>query len=152
MCIRDRISVVKPVDTEKLQIIDGKDYVTLVTCTPYGGNDHRLLVRGARTKYEKTQESSIRQRNKDSQWMGTYKRDVYKRQLHSREDGSQYYIYQMNVVFDQDGEYSLTAASTDLAGNKNLPVTYVGTHTAVSYTHLDVYKRQLWYVTSSSSV
>ena len=30
--------------------------------------------------------------------------------LHSREDGSQYYIYQMNVVFDQDGEYSLTAA------------------------------------------
>lgn len=49
--------------------------------------------------------------------------------LHSREDGSQYYIYQMNVVFDQDGEYSLTAASTDLAGNKNLPVTYVGTHT-----------------------
>ena len=35
----------------------------------------------------------------------------------------------MNVVFDQDGEYSLTAASTDLAGNKNLPVTYVGTHT-----------------------
>ena len=49
--------------------------------------------------------------------------------LHSREDGSQYYIYQMNVVFDEDGEYSLTAASTDLAGNKNLPVTYVGTHT-----------------------
>ena len=31
----DQISVVKPEDTEKLQIIDGKDYVTLVTCTPY---------------------------------------------------------------------------------------------------------------------
>ena len=72
----DQISVVKPEDTEKLQIIDGKDYVTLVTCTPYGVNDHRLLVRGARTKYEKTQESSIRQRNKDSQWMGTYKRAI----------------------------------------------------------------------------
>lgn len=49
--------------------------------------------------------------------------------LHTRDDGSQYYIYQMNVVFDEDGEYSLTATSTDLAGNKNLPVTYVGTHT-----------------------
>ena len=72
----DQISVVKPEDTEKLQIIDGKDYVTLVTCTPYGVNDHRLLVRGVRTKYEKTQESSIRQRNKDSQWMGTYKRAI----------------------------------------------------------------------------
>lgn len=72
----DQISVVKPEDTEKLQIIDGKDYVTLVTCTPYGVNDHRLLVRGARTKYEKTQESSIRLRNKDSQWMGTYKRAI----------------------------------------------------------------------------
>lgn len=72
----DQISVVKPEDTEKLQIIDGKDYVTLVTCIPYGVNDHRLLVRGARTKYEKTQESSIRQRNKDSQWMGTYKRAI----------------------------------------------------------------------------
>lgn len=49
--------------------------------------------------------------------------------LHTREDGSQYYIYQMNVAFDEDGEYSLTASSTDLAGNKNLPVTYVGTYT-----------------------
>ena len=51
----DQISVVKPEDTEKLQIIDGKDYVTLVTCTPYGVNDHRLLVRGVRTKYVKKQ-------------------------------------------------------------------------------------------------
>ena len=72
----DQISVVKPEDTEKLQIIDGKDYVTLVTCTPYGVNDHRLLVRGARTKYGKTQGSSIRPRNIDSQWMGTYKRAI----------------------------------------------------------------------------
>jgi sortase A len=72
----DQISVVKPEDTEKLQIIDGKDYVTLVTCTPYGVNDHRLLVRGVRTKYVKKQRSSIRPRNKGSQWMGTYKRAI----------------------------------------------------------------------------
>lgn len=72
----DQISVVRPEDTRKLQIVDGKDYVTLVTCTPYGVNDHRLLVRGVRTKYMKDQKNKIRQRNKDSQWMGTYKRAI----------------------------------------------------------------------------
>lgn len=72
----DQISVVKPENIEKLQIVDGKDYVTLVTCTPYGVNDHRLLVRGVRTKYVKNQKNKIRQRNKDSQWMGTYKRAI----------------------------------------------------------------------------
>lgn len=72
----DQISVVRPEDTRKLQIVDGKDYVTLVTCTPYGINNRRLLVRGARTKYVKNQKNKIRQRNKDSQWMGTYKRAI----------------------------------------------------------------------------
>lgn len=68
--------MVRPEDTRKLQIVKGKDYVTLVTCTPYGVNDHRLLVRGVRTKYVKKQRSSIRPRNKGSQWMGTYKRAI----------------------------------------------------------------------------
>lgn len=72
----DQISVVKPENIEKLQIVDGKDYVTLVTCTPYGVNDHRLLARGVRTKYVKNQKNKIRPRNKDSQWMGTYKRAI----------------------------------------------------------------------------
>ena len=36
---------------KKLQIMEGKDHVTLVTCTPYGVNDKRLLVRGVRTAY-----------------------------------------------------------------------------------------------------
>lgn len=72
----DQISVVRPEDTRKLQIVDGKDYVTLVTCTPYGINNHRLLVRGVRTKYVKNQKNKIRPRNKDSQWMGTYKRAI----------------------------------------------------------------------------
>ena len=72
----DQISVVRPEDTRKLQIVDGKDYVTLVTCTPYGINNRRLLVRGFRTKYVKNQKNKIRQRNKDSQWMGTYKRAI----------------------------------------------------------------------------
>lgn len=72
----DQISVVRPEDTRKLQIVKGKDYVTLVTCTPYGVNDHRLLVRGVRTKYVKKQQSSIRPRNQDSQWMRTYKKAI----------------------------------------------------------------------------
>ena len=71
-----QISVVRPEDTRKLQIVKGKDYVTLVTCTPYGVNDHRLLVRGVRTKYVKKQRSSIRPRNQDSQWMRTYKKAI----------------------------------------------------------------------------
>jgi len=51
----DNIVVVKPTDISKLKIIKGKDYVTLLTCTPYGQNFHRLLVRGTRieTKEEK---------------------------------------------------------------------------------------------------
>lgn len=72
----DQISVVRPEDTRKIQIVKGKDYVTLVTCTPYGVNDHRLLVRGVRTKYVKKQRSSIRPRNQDSQWMRTYKKAI----------------------------------------------------------------------------
>lgn len=44
----DQISVVLPSDISKLNIESGKDYATLITCTPYGVNSHRLLVRGHR--------------------------------------------------------------------------------------------------------
>jgi sortase A len=44
----DQILIVEPDDTEALRIVAGKDYCTLVTCTPYGVNTHRLLVRGER--------------------------------------------------------------------------------------------------------
>ncbi len=44
----DQIRVVEPTDLSDLQIEKGKDYCTLVTCTPYGINTHRLLVRGHR--------------------------------------------------------------------------------------------------------
>ncbi|MDO4416871.1 MAG: class C sortase [Eubacteriales bacterium] len=47
----DRISVVLPEETQLLDIADGEDLVTLVTCTPYGINTHRLLVRGYRIPY-----------------------------------------------------------------------------------------------------
>ena len=44
----DQILIVEPQETAALQIEEGKDYCTLVTCTPYGINTHRLLVRGHR--------------------------------------------------------------------------------------------------------
>ena len=47
----DAINTVLPTDTSLLQIADGKDLVTLVTCTPFGVNTHRLLVRGHRIPY-----------------------------------------------------------------------------------------------------
>lgn len=44
----DQILIVEPEQTEAINITDGKDYCTLITCTPYGINSHRLLVRGHR--------------------------------------------------------------------------------------------------------
>ena len=50
----DQILTVLPSETDALRIEQGKDYVTLVTCTPYAVNTHRLLVRGHRVPYEET--------------------------------------------------------------------------------------------------
>ena len=55
----DSINTVLPTDTSLLQIEDGKDYVTLVTCTPFGVNTHRLLVRGHRVLYTPEQETTV---------------------------------------------------------------------------------------------
>jgi len=44
----DQIRIVEPEDLSELQIVQGSDYCTLLTCTPYGINTHRLLVRGHR--------------------------------------------------------------------------------------------------------
>lgn len=52
----DKISVVKPSEINELKITKGKDYVTLLTCTPYGINTHRLLVRGVRVTKEDKKE------------------------------------------------------------------------------------------------
>ena len=54
----DVINTVLPTDTSLLQIEEGKDLVTLVTCTPFGVNTHRLLVRGHRVPYTPEQESA----------------------------------------------------------------------------------------------
>ncbi len=54
----DSINTVLPTDTSLLQIEEGEDYVTLVTCTPFGVNTHRLLVRGYRVPYTPEQETT----------------------------------------------------------------------------------------------
>ena len=51
----DKISIVLPTETDELKIAEGKDYVTLMTCTPYGINTHRLLVRGKRVETTESQ-------------------------------------------------------------------------------------------------
>lgn len=56
----DQIKVVEPNEFGDLEIIDGKDYCTLVTCTPYAINSHRLLVRGERTEYKGEQDKQTK--------------------------------------------------------------------------------------------
>lgn len=54
----DQIKVVEPNESGDLEIEEGMDYCTLVTCTPYAINTHRLLVRGIRTEYKEEQENN----------------------------------------------------------------------------------------------
>lgn len=54
----DQITVTTPDDTGAIQIIDGEDLLTLLTCTPYGTNTHRLLVRGHRIFPDETRSTS----------------------------------------------------------------------------------------------
>ena len=56
----DQIKVVEPNESGDLEIIEGKDYCTLVTCTPYAINSHRLLVRGERTEYKGEQDKQTK--------------------------------------------------------------------------------------------
>ena len=55
----DQIKVVLPYETDDFRIAEGKDYVTLVTCTPYGINSHRLLVRGERIEEGKWEDPAV---------------------------------------------------------------------------------------------
>ena len=69
----DAIHTVLPTDTSLLQIEEGKDLVTLVTCTPFGINTHRLLVRGHRVPYTLEQEvSAAEEKPVASSWTQHY--------------------------------------------------------------------------------
>lgn len=69
----DAIHTVLPTDTSLLQIEDGKDYVMLVTCTPFGINTHRLLVRGHRMPYVPEQDAeTVKTQKVTSSWTRHY--------------------------------------------------------------------------------
>ena len=73
----DQILVVKPYQIDALKIDREQDYVTLITCTPYGVNSHRLLVRGHRIKPEAEENASneiasLQAEPKQSTWMDKY--------------------------------------------------------------------------------
>lgn len=61
----DQIKVVEPYEVDDLTIVDGEDYLTLVTCTPYGINSHRLLVRGTRLPYNGSTTDNLTKEEKE---------------------------------------------------------------------------------------
>ena len=64
----DQIETVLPNEMEDLSIESGEDYTTLVTCTPYGVNSHRLLVRGVRTPYDEASDIPVYEISAGSFW------------------------------------------------------------------------------------
>lgn len=67
----DQIQTVEPHETEALKIEKNKDYVTLVTCTPYGINSHRYFVRGHRIPWEENiqQDLEVKGKSKLGRWI-----------------------------------------------------------------------------------
>lgn len=71
------IQVILPEDTNSLVAENGRDLVSLLTCTPYGVNTHRLVVTGERTEYSEPVLAEAKEERKDtgeSQWMQAYKK------------------------------------------------------------------------------
>ena len=71
----DAIHTVEPYDTALLCGVEGRDLCTLITCTPYGVNSHRLLVRGTRIPYEAAEEIEAQEEpvaETESVWMQQY--------------------------------------------------------------------------------
>ena len=71
----DQILTVLPENVEPLLIVQDSDYCTLLTCTPYGVNTHRLLVRGRRIELENV-EKPAEVETRESTWMQEYRRGI----------------------------------------------------------------------------
>ena len=72
------INKVFPYETELLAPVSGEDYCTLVTCTPYGVNTHRLLVRGSRIPYEEAVETESNSEKTEEPVQSTWKQQYYR--------------------------------------------------------------------------
>ena len=95
----DQIVTVLPSEVDGLSIEPGKDYVTLVTCTPYGINSHRLLVRGTRVPYVETEKEQQISRQEESTWNQEY--------LHAIIVGVEWTAVGIGVVLVLTGLYRL---------------------------------------------
>ena len=76
----DQIKTVLPYDTTYLGIVNCEDHATLVTCTPFGVNTHRLLVRGVRIPYEEAEviiEETTPEEMPESTWEQEYMNGIY---------------------------------------------------------------------------
>lgn len=75
----DSKKVVLPTELTDLQVEQGEDICTLLTCTPYGVNTHRLIVRGIRTEMPDIEKEPdiVQVQNKSSRWMLEYKSALY---------------------------------------------------------------------------
>ena len=85
--------VILPDKIDELQILNGKDYITLVTCTPYGVNSHRLLVKAERVEYE---EYSVTKSTTDEEGTDTKKESPSK---HYYLTGAQIGIVLLILIF-----------------------------------------------------
>ena len=85
--------VILPDKIDELRILNGKDYVTLVTCTPYGVNSHRLLVKAERVEYE---EYSVTKSTTDEEGTDTKKESPSK---HYYLTGAQIGIVLLILIF-----------------------------------------------------
>lgn len=74
----DQIKAVLPTELSDLYIQPEEDYCTLITCTPYGVNTHRLLVRGKCTEYKEAAQDpeNFAAKKSESQWMAEYRKDL----------------------------------------------------------------------------
>ena len=76
----DQINTVLPHDTSYLENLEGQDHCTLVTCTPFGVNTHRLLVRGIRIPYEEAEQIVQEMEPEDlpmSKWEQEYIKGIF---------------------------------------------------------------------------
>ena len=74
----DNIAVVEPTDIDLIRIDTQQDYVTLLTCTPYGVNTHRLLVRGHRVEMDEEAIAEVEEKAKPegSTWIEKYEQGI----------------------------------------------------------------------------
>lgn len=68
----DKIQTIEPTEVEALNIVEGKNYATLMTCTPYGVNSHRLLVRGLRVPFTEDMKKDLAEadQNRQKKYLG----------------------------------------------------------------------------------